>query len=910
MRTRNHQLAQAIRGLLGGGAVAALAMTAAPTLAQDQAAEEPIIERIAVTGTRIQRTAIDGPSPVTIFGREDIDAGGDVSVADFLNRSNFNSFGSFTPASGFGGGAQGQAELSLRGLGSGRTLVLVDGRRISNTPAFAGAAQNVNALPLALVERIEVLTDGASAVYGTDAIGGVVNVITRQEYEGFDISAQVERPSQSGADSHQYSIVFGVGNERGNITMSYEHYERDILFRRDRDYLYAQEPSPLGGPGSFYRVEDRAEPVAGFLPSPNVAGAIIEPFPDCPAEFGGPDHFSSAVANFPLLTGADELCLYRFTDDAGQTASTDRDSITVSVRWDLNDQHEVFARGSFMRNQSFGRFAAAPVTPVLGGLTMAADNAFNPTAGEADGPHDIVMLFRPVAGGPRDSEVEDKVTEGLIGLRGQLDGAGEINYEVALFHNRYTQSDIGINYGLRTNLQELVDNEMLNPFDPDPATFGAFAHTIVNNNEFRAYGMDFNLSFDDVLRNSDFRLPLVIGGEYREEEFKALVDQQSEAGNVFGSAGSTATGDRDYWAIYGETLLPFMDDRLELSLALRYDRYSDFGGEWSPKVAVSFRPVEQLVLRASYSEGFAAPSLEILNRLPSQGFPNSIDRLGCELDPDNAFACDSRQRETFSGSNPDLQPELSEQWSLGAVWRPTDDLWFTLDYFNIEIDDGIGTLTAQNVLDNELRCFQEGRTCDPSQEGSVIRTAPADQGGQVVEINAPAANFTVIKTDGIDLGANYQAFTDFGMFGLQANVTYNFNYKRATAPMAPLEQTLEAVVNPEWRGQLRGSWSMNRWSANAVLNYIPGTDDCTIAERNESPRNPNCQRSVGSFTTVDLQVGWDTPWGGELVLGARNLFDNDPPLSRSLGTPVAPETDQGLYSIFGRVPYLRYSHSF
>jgi iron complex outermembrane receptor protein len=910
MKSRNNQLRHAIRCLLGGGAVAALAATGAPVLAQGEAAEEPIIERIAVTGTRIQRTAIDGPSPVTIFGREDIDAGGDVSVADFLNRSNFNSFGSFTPASGFAGGAQGQAELSLRGLGSGRTLVLVDGRRISNTPAFAGAAQNINALPLALVERIEVLTDGASAIYGTDAIGGVVNVITRQEYEGLDISGQIERPTQSGADSHQYSVVFGVGNERGNLTMSYEHYERDILFRRDRDYLFAQEPSPLGGPGSFYRVADRAAPVAGFIPSPNLPGAVVEPFADCPDAFDGPDHPSSARASFPLITGADELCLYRFTDDAGQTASTDRDSVTVNARYDITDDVEVFARTSFMRNKSFGRFAAAPVTPVLGGLTMAADNVFNPTAGEADGPHDIVMLFRPVAGGPRDSEVEDKVVEALIGLRGQFGARGENDWEVALFQNRYTQSDIGINYGLRTNLQGLVDNEVLDPFNPDPATFGAFAHTIVNNNEFVAYGFDFNLSFDDVLGNMDFRLPLVIGGEYREEEFKALVDQQSEAGNVFGSAGSTATGDRDYWAIYAETLIPFADDRAELSLALRYDRYSDFGGELSPKIALSFRPIEELVLRASYSEGFAAPSLEILNRLPSQGFPSSIDRLGCFINPDNAFACDSRQRETFSGSNPDLQAELSEQWSLGMVYRPTDNLWFTLDYFNIEIDDGIGTLTSQNVLDNELRCFQEGRACDPTQEGSVERTAPADQGGQVVQINAPAANFTVNETDGFDGTANWQTFTDMGMFGLQANITYTRSFKRATAPMAPLEEVLQAVANPKWRGQLRGTWSMDRLSANAVINHIPKTDDCSIAKRNEDPRSPDCQRTMGRFTTVDVQFGYNTPWGGDLVIGARNLFNKNPPLSQELGVPAAPETDQGLYSIFGRVPYLRYSHSF
>jgi iron complex outermembrane recepter protein len=908
LNVSHNRLRRAIRGILGVGAVAGMTFTAMPVLAQQEGAAA--VEEIVVTGTRIRRAPVDGPLPITTIGREDIDVSGTVSVAEFLQAQNMNTFGSFVPASGFAGGAQGQASLSLRGLGAGRTLILVDGRRVANTPAFAGAAQNINSIPLSLIERIEVLREGASAVYGTDAIGGVINIITRREFEGVELSGQIERPTQPGADSEQYSVVFGHNSDRGNLTMAYEHFERDILFRRDRDYLYRQEPSPLGGPGSFYRISDPAN-IFSVIPSPNIPGAFVEPFPGCPAEFGGPDHFSSAAVNFPLFVDEDVLCLYRFTDDAGQTASTDRDSLTVQGDYQINSSMELFTRHNFVRNESFGRFAAAPVTPVFGGLTMAADNIFNPTVDEAGGPHDLVLLFRPVAGGPRDSYVTDTITESLGGIRGDVNLGGSALYEIAVFHNRYQQADFGYNYGLRPQLQALVDNEILNPFDPDPETFAGFAHTITTDNEFRAYGADASLSFDDVMGGGGLRLPIVIGGEFRKEEFSSQVDQQSAAGNVFGSAGGKAAGDRDYWAVYAETLMALVDNRVELNVAARYDNYSDFGGEVSPKIGASFRALENLVFRASYSEGFAAPSLEILNQAPSQSFPPGlIDRLGCQIDPTNVFACQGRQRETFFTNNPDLGPEQSENWNVGVVWRPMDDLLLSLDYFNISIDDGIGNLTAQNVLDNEQRCFNEGRACDPSQEGTVIRTAPVEQGGQVSLILAPSANFTKNETDGLDFTADWGASTGMGRFGLNLQATWVNSFKRATAPLAPLEEVTRAVGQPEWRANLRGTWSMNGWSASALITHIPATADCSIAKRNETPFHEDCERHFASWTQVDVQVGYLFPWDGEVVLGARNVFDRDPPLSMEIGVPAAPEPDQSLHSIFGRVPYLRYTQRF
>jgi iron complex outermembrane recepter protein len=319
------------------------------------------------------------------------------------------------------------------------------------------------------------------------------------------------------------------------------------------------------------------------------------------------------------------------------------------------------------------------------------------------------------------------------------------------------------------------------------------------------------------------------------------------------------------------------------------------------------------VLRASYSEGFAAPDLETMFRAPAQSFPPGlIDHLGCQIDPTNFFACEGRQRETFFTNNPGLGPEQSENWNVGIVFRPMDNLLFTLDYFNIEIDDGIANLTAQQVLDNEQRCFNEGRACDPTQEGTVIRTAPATEGGQVTLIEAPAANFAVQKTDGFDFQADWSMSTGLGVFGLNLNATYVRSFKQATAPLAPLDQTINAVGWPRHRANLLGTWAMDGWFASTLISHIPGMNDCTIAQQNQTPNwHPNCNRpQVSSMTVVDVQVGYSFPWDGDLVVGARNLFDKDPPLSVAVGTPVAPEPIGGLHTFFGRVPYVRYTQRF
>lgn len=226
----NHNpLSAAVRFGLTAGAVGVLGLLAMPARAQEEAAQ---LDRIEVTGSRIKRATAEGALPVAVITREDIDVSGDVSVADFLRNTTFNSFGSFRPQSG--SSAQAVATINLRGIGAARTLVLIDGRRAPVSPSL-GQGQDLNTIPLAAVERIEILSDGASAIYGSDAIGGVVNIITRKDFSGAEMTLGVSKPKRDGGETEEGSVIFGAAGDRGNMLAGISYSNRGIIFARERD---------------------------------------------------------------------------------------------------------------------------------------------------------------------------------------------------------------------------------------------------------------------------------------------------------------------------------------------------------------------------------------------------------------------------------------------------------------------------------------------------------------------------------------------------------------------------------------------------------------------------------------------------------------------------------------------------
>lgn len=902
----NRNIASAVRLALIAATAASASVYVPTAAAQDKAAtQETELEQVIVTGSRIRRTEAEGVLPLTSINLEDIQASGENSVSEILRNNTFNSFGSFDAQSGVSGGAQGSALVNLRGLGSERTLVLVDGRRASYAPAFAGAATNLNAIPLAGVERIEVLRDGASAIYGSDAIGGVINVITRKDFDGFSVEGFTTFPEEEGGEENGASMILGINGERGNATFTAEHYERDIVYSADRKWT-ATGVSVLGGPGSFQRR--------------GAANTNWEADARCPANLGESSQFPLSGI---VLSGSNEYCGYNFAAIAGETAQISRDAAQVRANYELSDDVELFGRFQFSRNDSFGRYAPAPaIFPNF----VSATNPINPTIGEVDATtgYDLNLRYRFSSLGPRDTTVNDDVLELVTGLRGSVDVVGGMDWEVAAGYNSYNQTDTGRGYGLISNFQNAVkacetegidSPNCYNPFaddgpDNDP---GAFAHTTNTDNRYEGKFVDANINF------APFDLPagkvgFAVGAEYHQDDYRSQNDAQSDAGNVFGSAGGSSSGDRNWWSLYSEALVPIVSS-LEAQVAVRYDDYSDFGDEVSPKVGLKWRPMESVLVRGSWGEGFRAPDLESLYGAPAQSFEDSVDTLACALNPADTFACETNQRETYFTSNRDLGAETSEQYSFGIVFAPTPKLSFTLDYYNITLEEAITSLTTQQVLDFEYNCFQAGVTCNPATQGSTIRDP---QTGELLRAFAPVVNQANVETDGIDFDATWGFGTGIGDFTLNGAVSYVLSYEEEVIPGEGMRDVLGYVNDsqnsgtPEMRGNFGVNWSYQDVFAGVTAYYIDSFKACTAPPAglpdSESGAG-DCSRKIDSFTTIDLQLGYNLPWNGTVTIGGRNITGEEPPLDPVFGT------DQ--YSIrlhgqgyYGAVWYARYRQDF
>ena len=908
MKERN-PIQDAVRYALAAGLAASFASIPSMAFAQDDedVAEQALIE---VTGSRIKRVDVEGPSPVAVITRADIENSGDISVADVLRQSSYNQFGSFRQRSG--SSAQSQATISLRGLGAARTLVLLDGRRMAGSPSFgSGSAGNLNTIPIAAVERIEILRDGASAIYGADAVGGVVNIILRKDYEGLQISAEIGRPTQAGGDENAYSIVGGITSGKGNITFSLDHADSEIIFNGDRDFSNVGL-SPFGFPGSF------------ALSTPG--GVFLGTFPDprCPNNLNTDPNFPNSRIN----TGTGE-CNYNYAATSANEASLTRDTMFVNGNYQVSEDLNFFARGTFSRTESFGRYAPAPQaggSPFL--PSMSAGNPNNPTApgavptaglasnfplpfaGATDlsqfdtngdgvpdvtGPFDLSVFYRNVPGGFRDSNVTTILYDYLIGFEGSSDMFGGLDWDAGFQYSRQTNDDTSSGLAFRDGLQSVIDDGSFDifgvngPTDPDIAA--GFSHQGFANTIHRIASGDFTATWD-IAQMPAGPIPVAIGVEFRDERFSQDFDAQQNAGNVDGSAGGAdVQGSRAVLAIYAEASIPITED-LEVSLAARFDDYNDFGTTVNPKVSVGYRPTDTLLLRASYGEGFRAPSMGELHSSAAQSFNEAIDATRCAATPEGdpttgrstipesslpaGHPCLTTQFQNFTGGNLNLNAELSESFNVGVVFSPIDDLSISLDYYSIDLKDQISTLPLQALLDAELATMGSPQV---ARGGN----------GRVNFILANNQNLVGTKTNGLDLDLRYSfSAGSVGDFTSQLNWRHVNNFVRDTGDGLGFDQV---TFTPDDRIQWNLNWSMSDYSATLIGNYI-----------NSTPIGGGA--TLDDWTTWDLQVNWATPWSGRLTVGARNLFDKDPPLSPQLGNPFY---SNQLHDIFGRVPYIRYT---
>ena len=848
------------RALLAMAAVSAGALSATSALAQESE-DAATLDTIEVTGSRLKRADIEGAVPVIVIDRAQIDASGDVSVADVLRDSTFASFGNFKPQSG--SSAQSLATIDLRGVGSGRTLVLIDGRRAPTNPMSASSGTDLNAIPLAAVERIEILSDGASAVYGSDAIGGVVNVILRKDFNGAEIRYGIGSTEVKGGDLQDMSVVFGSSSDRTRVIGGASSSKRGMVFTRDQIGGQGLGVSTYGN--NYYDWEMVDTDDDGIEDS---LGGTIRAVPG----------FDCTQGAF-WVTGSG-TCSFNFNSVAANDAKVDNTSVFVRADHQINDNWSVYGSASMTKVETFGRYAPVPgVVRVEDGTPNDINNnpdLIDPVTGTDGLP--TYYFHRFAAAGNRDNWTDTTNSDFLVGFQGQL--TDTIGVDFGMRRTDYKYVELGRGY-IVANLANAAANSgdyiLTDPYGADPDVLAGIQATISRDSRWTTDEIYALVNFD-LFEMGGGTSNGVFGVEYREDSLVDLYDSLSEAGQVLGSSGGSTSGSRDAKAVYFEWLLPFTSN-FDITLAGRWDSYSDYGNDFSPKIAMRWQPLDTLTLRASYGEGFRAPGLDILNAKTSFSAEPVNDAASCAALGEPSTC--QLQVDTYFQANPNLASEQSTQFSVGAVWDPLEWLDLSVDYYNIEIENTISQITPQAIINSDL----DPDTYGPIPPGMSITRRP---NGAIDEIIAGYANQGTLETDGIDFRANTSF--DLGKYGeLRNQLTISYiNSYDVDDGLGNITEFLDINGYPDRRGSLYNTWTIGDFTAGWNINYI------------------GANGPVGGYATNDVQLTWNAPWKGTITVGATNVGDRYPELTPFDGRPW----NFYLYDAYGRTTYFRYTQTF
>ena len=875
---------------LSAAIAAAFAYAAAPQVAvaqtDDGAEDEEAVDlgEFEVTGSRLGRADIEGALPVAVIDRADIERSGFTSVGELLRNTTFNTFGAFRAQSG--SSAQSLVSVSLRGLGSERTLVLIDGRRAPKAP-FAPSAQDLNAVPIAVVERIEILKDGASAIYGSDAIAGVVNIITRKDFSGTQITYQDQTTAREGGDSRGGQITSGISGEKGNIVFGASFFEREIIFARDSLYntpgasFFSNNFSYLGllegnvSPDFNDADGDYFDDDTGFFLYEAVPGGCPNPTPGYFAYPIGVDDPSGDPVN---------LCGYDFTLVSADEAETGSQGLFVQGNYQFSDNWGVNVNASITRATSFGRYA-----PSLNDVQIAVDaNSPNNPVGE-----DLFLYHRFAGLGPRDNKTDANVYD----VSGIFSGVvGPVDLDIGVRHNEYRFYELGSNYVVIPIAEQFINDgsyDIFNPAGNPDDVLNAMKATVTRDSKWITDEAFVEASMD-LFDMAGGTSAAAVGLEYREESYFDQYDSLQEAGVIGGTAGNSAGTDRRVKSAFFEMFMPAIDS-LEVTLSGRYEDYNDSGTNFAPKLSARYQPLSNMTVRASVGQGFRAPTLDVISQLPTPSAESiNNDEATCRAAGgtfSGGTCSTSQQVSTIILANPELEAEESDQYAVGFAMDVTSWFNFSVDYYNITIDELISFISPGEIVAREA-------AGDPIPAGlRVERQAPSNR---IVRVVAGYANDGKLETDGIDVSMdfNFAVPGNLGTIKSHLEATHVLSYEQdggrnqAGDPGAPdLRVTLD-----------------NAWTFGPVTAAINGNYISDYAQGVEDGRQTG---NVPSYTTWDVQVGYDIPFvDGTIALGALNVFDRNPP-EESAGTDGQGRNyNFDLYDQYGRQPYVKYTQRF
>ncbi|MGH8145623.1 MAG: TonB-dependent receptor domain-containing protein [Rhodanobacteraceae bacterium] len=966
MRLDRSELSKAVQTALSLGAVAAVGITGTAfaqnaTTTQNNQQQPQTLQTIVVTGSHIRRVDLETSNPVVSVTARQIQNSGDVTVGDLIQDLPSIAGAAESPKVNNGGGS-GAAGVSLRGLGSQRTLVLIDGQRMMHT---VNGVSDVNSIPVAMIERVDVLKDGASAVYGSDAIGGVVNIILKKNYQGAQFQLGYGQSDHDDATRKSASFVFGQTSDKGSILAGVSYNKQDPIISADRDW------SKL----ALYQYSGAVH-VLGSSRNPNGRAYLPD---NLKAQYGCADGTvtrtsgsGSSLGDYKCYNGATDS--YNFQLLNYDLVPQERTDGFFEGTYRLSENVQAYMDVFTDKTHSSSAIAPLPFDAAVDHVLISKDNMYNPFGVDFGGTAGNELLTRFTGIGQRITAVNTTTAQAIVGLKGNFDIGDknwqwDVNYNYG--HSSQTVHNIGdplynASFLAATGPSMMVNgvptcvgtagdassaiagcvpiNLFGNQNDPSVVAAEApFFNTLFGNNmtTVRSYAANANGPLFDLPAG---QMQLAVGLDYRKEYAHNLVDSQRIVTGSGGTCGapqsvcsSPLQGGFNVKEAYAELFVPILKDvpffhALNVTLGDRYSKYSDAGSTNNWKVGVEWRPINDLMLRGTVSTVFRAPSLRDLYRGAAGSAPSFADPCigldAAELAAHSAACAGvpvnwpgtglSQTTAVRSGSvaaGVDLKPELGKSFDYGIVYDPhfVPGLSINVDVWRVFLHDTITSPGAQTLMSI---CFNDNASpiCN-------LITRPN-----------PTSHATLFQTPTVNLGSLYFKGVDLGAFYKLPQVSWLPGSWRAHVEATYLTQanfdTVPGVVEPTHVAgkfdkdfgnfaRIRGlgglDWNLGPWNASWNLRYIgPITVGSADLGQNRSA-DLNVAGVVDHFGALvynDFQVGYDIqPINTRIDLGVNNAFDRTPPLI-TMSNVVNGNTDVNTYDTIGRFYWARVTVKF
>ncbi len=862
--------------------------------AQQSGTEVQKLEKVEVTGSAIKRMADEGALPVQVITRSDIKKAGVTTAAELMSTVSAASKGLSDGGSiGTGGKEQmGFNSANLRGLGTSSTLVLLNGRRLAN---FASPGDDngvdLNNIPAAAIERVEILLDGASAIYGTDAIGGVVNFITRKDYQGVDLEVYGGFTDEGGASKRTASLAAGHGDlardgfnvfgvmdvqSTGALRTSQRKFISDLRIPERLPHLLSSATFP----GNIRLSSDQFD----YLQSQGFA-INGKPITSSQINLSAPNCQPPHTLYLPNGVGGENACTYDYMRDLELYPKSNKASFLGRGVLKLNDQHQAFVEAAYTRSRSWYVGTSNRVDAELD-VSLIPALAATGLGDALPDDRSITVRTRMIEAGMRASQLTSTGSRLVVGMNGSLAGW---EYDWGLNHsvNRVSDRDARGYLLYDETLQGFADG-VLNPFGPNtPEGLALLKSLNVNEEVRRARGvMD---SFDikgtrSLMKLGGGDLSLALGAELRREKSTSAASDLLISDNI---AGDDTPGDaqftnnsRNIWAAYGEVLAP-LSPEWELQFALRHDHYQRIGATTNPKIGVRYMPSKSLTVRASAGTGFRAPSMNDLYRPTKTSTTSTLPDPVCMAENNNDLGYCADNWETRTYSNANLKPEKSRQFSIGVLADPSPFWSVGLDYWNIQKRDLISTLGDDVILGNLAKYEPLVHRYNEDEGLAGCDYDPDDSAICYIELRKE--NRGRQKSSGLDLTLQLRsAATSWGRFGLRLLGTWVLSSKKQTGQGDPYVSDLGHFVTDgvvqRWRHRLNLDWSQGAWSVNLANNFYSGYEDQNSAIDTTSGTVVGRNR-VKPYSLWDLSGGWEATSALTLRAGVKNLFDTAPPFS-------------------------------